>query len=112
LTNGSVETVQAMLDGAGLSGYIDRNLSIDAVRRWKPAAEPYRYGAAELGMEPASLVLVATHPWDCAGAHAAGLRAAWVWRSRPYWPGVFSAPDVKGPDLPAVVDALLAPEGR
>jgi 2-haloacid dehalogenase len=112
LTNGSAETVQAMLDDAGLSGYIGRNMSIDAVRRWKPAREPYQYAASQLGVEPASLVLVATHPWDCAGAHAAGLRSAWVWRSRPYWPAVFPAPDVKGPDLLTVIDALLTPPGR
>jgi 2-haloacid dehalogenase len=112
LTNGSAETVQAMLDGAGLSGYIGRNMSIDAVRRWKPAPEPYRYAAAELGVEPTSLVLVATHPWDCAGAGAAGLRSAWVWRSRPYWPAVFPEPDVKGPDLRTVIDELLTVPSR
>jgi 2-haloacid dehalogenase len=112
LTNGSAETVQAMLDRAGLAGYISRNLSVDAVCRWKPAPEPYRYAATELGIDSASLVLVATHPWDCAGAHAAGLRSAWVWRSRPHWPAVFPVPDVRGPDLPTVIDALLTPERR
>ena len=112
LTNGSAANVQAMLDGAGLSGYIGRNLSIDAVRRWKPAPEPYRYAATELGVDPASLVLVATHPWDCAGAQAAGLRSAWVWRSRRHWPEVFRAPDFRGPDLPAVIDAVLAAAGH
>jgi 2-haloacid dehalogenase len=108
LTNGSVEVVRAMLDGAGLTGYIDVNLSVDAVQRWKPAPEPYRYAATELGAEPATVVLVAAHPWDCAGAQAAGLRAAWVWRSSPHWPAVFPPPEVRGPDLPAVVEALLA----
>jgi len=112
LTNGGVDTVQAMLDRAGLAGYVGRNLSVDAVCRWKPAPEPYRYAAAELGIDPASLVLVAAHPWDCAGAHAAGLRSPWVWRSRPHWPAVFPAPDIRGPDLPTVIDALLAPAGR
>jgi 2-haloacid dehalogenase len=112
LTNGSVPTVQAMLDGAGLSGFIGRNLSIEAVRRWKPAPEPYRHAAEDLGLPPASLVLVASHPWDCAGARAAGLRSAWVWRSRPHWPAVFATPDFRGPDLPAVVDVMLAATGR
>jgi 2-haloacid dehalogenase len=112
LTNGSVEIVQAMLDRAGLAGYIGRNLSVDAVRRWKPAPEPYRYAATELAADPAALVLVAAHPWDCAGAHAAGMRSAWVWRSRPHWPAVFPKPDVQGPDLPTVIDGLLAPDGR
>jgi 2-haloacid dehalogenase len=112
LTNGSVEVVRAMLERAGLAGHVDRNLSADEVRRWKPAAQPYRYAAAELGVDPGSTVLVASHPWDCAGAHAAGLRSAWVWRSRPHWPAFFPAPDFTGADLPTVIDVLLSPADR
>jgi 2-haloacid dehalogenase len=108
LTNGSVDVVQAMLERAGLTRYVARNLSVNAVRRWKPAPEPYRYAAAELGVNPQSLVLVAVHPWDCAGANAAGLRAAWVQRSRTHWPAVFDAPEFSAPDLTALLDALLA----
>jgi 2-haloacid dehalogenase len=108
LSNGSAEGVQALLDRAGLSRYVSRNLSIDAVRRWKPAPEPYLYAAAELGIEPQRLALVAVHPWDCGGAAAAGLKAGWVQRSQPHWPAVFPAPDVTGADLTAVVEALLA----
>jgi 2-haloacid dehalogenase len=108
LTNGSVDVVQAMLDAAGLTRYVSRNLSVDAVRRWKPAPEPYRYAATELGVNPQSLVLVAVHPWDCAGANAAGLRSAWVQRSLTRWPAVFSAPEFSAPDLTTLVNALLA----
>jgi 2-haloacid dehalogenase len=108
LTNGSVDVVQAMLDRAGLTRYVARNLSVDAVRRWKPAPEPYRYAVTELGVNPQSLVLVAVHPWDCAGANAAGLRSAWVQRSLTRWPAVFGAPEFSAPDLTTLVDALLA----
>jgi 2-haloacid dehalogenase len=111
LTNGSAEMVRAMLDGAGLSRYVTGNLSVDAVHRWKPAPEPYGYAATELGVDPAALVLVAAHPWDCAGATAAGLRAAWVNRTGQHWPAVFPAPEFTAPDLAAVTDALLASHG-
>lgn len=108
LTNGSAEVVQAMLDGAGLTRYVSRNLSVDAVRRWKPAPEPYRYAATQLGVDPRSLVLAAVHPWDCAGAAAAGLRTAWVRREQPHWPAIFPAPDFTAPELTALVEGLLA----
>jgi 2-haloacid dehalogenase len=108
LTNGSVETVRSMLDAAGLGRYVTRNLSVDAVRRWKPAPEPYRYAATELAVDPGSLVLVAAHPWDCAGAHAAGLGAAWVNRGGQRWPAVFPAPNFSAPDLATLTGALLA----
>jgi 2-haloacid dehalogenase len=107
LTNGGVELVRLLLERAGLSGYVQRCLSVDAVRRFKPAPEPYRYAAAELGVEAARIALVAAHPWDCAGARTAGLRAGWVNRHGEPWPGVFAPPDVTASDLPAAVIGLL-----
>ncbi len=112
LTNGSVEVVQALLQRAGLTGYLTRNLSVDAVSRWKPAPEPYRYAATELAINPGSLALVAAHPWDCAGATAAGLHAAWVNRSGRHWPAIFPEPESSAPNLTALVDALLATRHR
>jgi 2-haloacid dehalogenase len=108
LTNGNADTVRAMLDNAGLAGLVGHNLSVDAVRRWKPAPEPYRYAADHLGVDPHALVLVATHPWDCAGAHAAGLSAAWVKRSAPHWPTLFPPPRFAAADLVGLAGTLLA----
>lgn len=109
LTNGGTELVQLLLDRAGLSRRVQRCLSVDAIARWKPAPEPYRYAATELGVDPGRLALVAAHPWDCAAAHHAGLRAGWVNRRGEPWPQVFPAPDVTGADLPAVIAGLLQP---
>jgi 2-haloacid dehalogenase len=67
LTNGSAEPVGALVAGAGLDAYVQRNLSVDAVRRWKPAPDAYQWAAQEMGVEPSRVALVATHPWDCAG---------------------------------------------
>lgn len=108
LTNGNADTVGAMLDNAGLSGYVTHNLSVDAVRRWKPAAQPYHHAADTLGVEPQALVLVATHPWDCAGASAAGLSGAWVRRSARRWPGAFPRPRFAADDLVGLTATLLA----
>lgn len=108
LSNGAADVVQSLLRRAGLAGYVTRNLSVDAVRRWKPAPEPYRYAAAELGVDVHRLALVAVHPWDCAGAAAAGLRTGWVRRTPAHWPAVFDVPHVSGATLAAAVGALLA----
>jgi 2-haloacid dehalogenase len=108
LSNGSAEGVRALLERAGLSGYVSRNLSIEAVRRWKPAPAPYLYAAAELGLETHRIALVAAHPWDCAGAAMAGLKAGWVRRTHSHWPAMFRVPQVSGVHLPDVVNALLA----
>jgi 2-haloacid dehalogenase len=107
LTNGGAEAVAAMLDRAGLSSYVRRCFSVDEVRRWKPAPEPYRWVAGQLDLQPAQLALVACHPWDCAGARAAGLVAGWVNRAGASWPAVFERPQVTGADLTTVVARLL-----
>jgi 2-haloacid dehalogenase len=107
LSNGSSDLVEGLLGRADLHGHVAANLSVDAVRRWKPAPEPYRYAAGHAGMAPGRIALVACHAWDCAGAARAGLRTGWVARSEPRWPDTFPAPDVSGPDLPSVVRAIL-----
>ena len=53
-------------------------------------------------------MLVATHPWDCAGAHAAGLPAAWVQHSSRHWPTSFPHPRFAATDLFSLTATLLA----
>jgi 2-haloacid dehalogenase len=62
-------------------------LSAELAHAYKPAAEAYQTAARLLGREPAELMLVAAHPWDLAGARAAGLRTAFVNRPLEYGPG-------------------------
>ena len=107
LTNGSADLVSTLLQRAGLDQFVARSLSVDEVRRWKPAPEPYRWAAAELGADPGRVALVASHPWDCAGARGAGLVAGWVNRTGAQWPTFFEPPDLAAADLRAVVSALL-----
>lgn len=71
--------------------------------------EPYLWAARELGAEPAQVALVASHPWDCAGAHNAGLRSCWVNRNHAPWPAIYPPPDIREHDLPAIVAALIGP---
>ena len=39
------------------------------------------------------VMLVAVHPWDCNGAKAAGLKAAFIARQGEQYPDFFQAPD-------------------
>lgn len=106
LTNGSADLVGTLLRRAGLHPYIQHTYSVDEVQQWKPAPQPYHWVAQRLELDPGQVALVASHPWDCAGAHTAGLVSGWVNRTGARWPEVFPAPDVTGPDLPTVVAAL------
>ena len=60
-------------------------------------------------MAPTETVLVAVHPWDCAGARRAGLRCAWLDRQGAGWPeGAWGpAPELVAQSMPELADALL-----
>ena len=80
LTNSGPAPVKEMLDHAKLSKYFDKTISADSVKRFKPAVEPYQLAARELGVNASSLMLVAAHSWDIAGASWAGCETCFVQR--------------------------------
>ncbi len=106
LTNGSAESTAGLLDRAGLGNLVERCLSVAAVRRWKPAPEPYLYAARECDADPGAMMLVAVHPWDVDGAHRAGLRACWLNRDGATYPPHLTAPDITVSAVPELAAAL------
>ena len=101
LTNSTEKAVRAQMTANGVAGRFERLLSADAVERYKPAREAYGYAARTLGVKPGRVLLVAAHGWDCAGALAAGCRAAFVRR-----PG--QALDASGAEPELAVNTLYA----
>jgi 2-haloacid dehalogenase len=108
LTNGGAEVAAKLLERAGLADLVERRLSVDEVRRWKPAREPYLHAARACGVAPEQCALIAVHPWDVDGARRAGLRAGWLNRRGARYPAFFEPPDASGETLAALADALLA----
>ena len=110
LTNNTAEVAEAQLANAGLSDRFEKILSADAVRRLKPAPEPYRAAAEALGVETSQVRLVAAHAWDVAGAMRAGCAAAFVARPGMVLDPLAEPPDVVGADLSAVAASIIAAE--
>ena len=54
------------------------------------------------------VVLVAVHPWDCNGAKAAGLKAAFIARKGEHYPEFFAAPDYSARCLEDLAQQLRA----
>jgi 2-haloacid dehalogenase len=73
------------------------------VRAYKPEREAYLISARLLGLEPAELMLVASHPLDLKGARRAGLRSALVERPLEYGAG---SPAREDPDADLSVGDL------
>jgi 2-haloacid dehalogenase len=110
LTNSTEAVARAQLEHAGLIDHFERTLSADAVRRLKPAPEPYRMAARELGVEIGAIRLVAAHAWDIAGALRAGAAAAFVARPGLVLDPLAPEPDVIGSDLADVAERIIAAE--
>ncbi len=110
LTNSSLQAAHHQLEHAGLTDYFERVFSVDPVRRFKPAPEPYQFVAKELGVETNRLRLVAAHGWDVVGALQAGCAAAFVARPRKTLYPLGPVPDIIAGDLTAVAAKIVVVE--
>lgn len=108
LTNSTPRVAEAQLGNAGIIDLFEQVLSADAVRRLKPAPEPYRMAAERLGVGVGEVRLVAAHPWDVAGALRAGCAAAFVARPGAVLDPLVERPDIVGADLDEVAGQMLA----
>ena len=108
LTNSTLDVANDQVGNAGLADLFDAVLSVEAVRRYKPAPEPYRMAAERLGVPIEDVRMVAAHDWDVAGALAAGARAAFVARPGQAYREGLARPDIEGSDLREVAERILA----
>jgi len=108
LTNGSIQAANAQIENAGLHPFLRRVISVEEVRRFKPAPEPYHHAARVMGVPVAEMMLVAAHDWDCAGAMAAGAQTAFVRRPGVVWSLPMEPPAVVVNDIAELADRLDA----
>lgn len=107
LTNSSPSMIESQLASSGLAHLFDATLSVDRVRKFKPARAVYDMAARELGEESSELWLVAAHNWDTTGAMSAGWNAAFVQRPGMVLGPLDKTPQVIGKDLDEVASGLI-----
>lgn len=115
LSNGTIEGVTALVEGAGLRERFDHLLAAELVERFKPAPAVYALCARAFRAEAGETVLVSAHEWDVAGAQAAGLRGAFVARRGPPTSFLGHEPDIVVDglaDLPAALERYEAESSR
>ena len=108
LTNSAPNPTASPLERTGIAGLLERQFSVDAVRRFKPAPETYRSVAEGLGVPTSALCMVAAHSWDTLGAQAVGCSAALVTRTGNAalpLPGLLQ-PDIVEGDMGRIADAI------
>lgn len=112
LTNSSYEMLKSQMMNAGLLEAFDAFMSVDEVRKFKPALEVYQMAAEKLGVAVHQIRMVAAHDWDVFGALQAGCAGAFIARGgKPYHP-LYTRPDVIGANLEEVVEQILQVDGK
>jgi 2-haloacid dehalogenase len=104
LSNGDPDMLDAIRPHLGFE--FDRLISVAAAGSFKPHAATYRKAAEIMAARPEDILFVANHAFDCVGARAAGMRAAFIdRRKRPFgdWP---YQPDLIVGDFTELADAL------
>jgi 2-haloacid dehalogenase len=108
LSHGSPGVAEAGLERGGVLPLVERTLTSESIRAWKPNREVYLWAAGVCDVAPDRTALVAAHAWDVQGAQKAGLTGAWFPRSERSYAAVHEPAHVVADDLPGAVAALLA----
>src|SRR5439155_17261194 len=81
LSNGEPKMLQAAVTSAGLDHLLDRIISVDEVKIFKPSPRVYRLIGQKLKLTTNQIGFVSSNSWDVNGAGSAGLYTFWIQRS-------------------------------
>ncbi len=81
-SNGGEQAVDELLVAAGIRDYFTGIVSVDGQRSYKPNPAVYGYFLRQSGTSGGNSWLISGNPFDVIGAISAGMRAAWVQRSK------------------------------
>jgi len=83
LSNGSTDMLTRLVRNTGLDTILDKTISIDANKIFKPSPDAYSLIESRLGVAPSEILFVSSNPWDAIGAKSVGLKVAWIERVTP-----------------------------
>lgn len=78
LSNGTPHMLDRAIEAADLGRDLDRVLSVDSIRMYKPRPEVYQLVTDAFHVAPAEVIFISSNRWDVMGATAFGFRAIWV----------------------------------
>ena len=107
LTNSPPATLKAQLQYAKLTDYFEVTLSIDTIKKYKPALETYKWATEQLGVDVTDALLIAAHGWDISGALEAGMQAAFIEREGQSLYSLAPKPQFIGKDLIEVSKSII-----
>jgi 2-haloacid dehalogenase len=109
LTDSPAIPGRGALQAAGLADLFEQQFTAETVRRYKPARETYQMVAQATGSQLSDLCMIASHPWDLAGALTAGCSAALIERVgvAPLIVSGLRQPQITAPTLTEIATQLV-----
>jgi 2-haloacid dehalogenase len=81
-SNGRPDDVASLLENSGISTYFEDVISTDEIRSFKPNPAVYAHFLRRTGATGEKAWLISGNPFDVIGAISAGMRGAWVKRTK------------------------------
>lgn len=81
-SNGSADAVETLLTAAGIRDFFIGVISVDDLKSFKPNPAVYSHFLRQSRASGSNAWLISSNPFDVIGAISAGMRAAWVKRSK------------------------------
>jgi len=82
LSNGVADAVSGLLEHARIDQFFEGVVSVDTLKTFKPSPEVYRHFIDVAATDAENCWLVSSNGFDVIGAVSAGMKAAWLQRSR------------------------------
>jgi 2-haloacid dehalogenase len=109
LSNGSVFSINSVVQGSGLQEHFTQLLSVEHVGVLKPDPRFYAFACKELALPASQILFVSSNAWDASGARHFGFDVCWVNRHGNTFDELGATPRavVAGVDeIPALVGAM------
>ena len=106
LSNGTPDSLRALVENAGLADRFEWLLSSSEVRVFKPSPAVYQLALDRTRTDREKLLFVSSNGWDAAGAAGFGLRVAWVNRTGAPRERLGGPPEIEVNDLNRLAASL------
>jgi 2-haloacid dehalogenase len=106
LSNGSPDMLAKAVGSAGMTGLIDKVLSVDEVRQFKTSPQSYGLVTHHYPIDVREVLFVSSNSWDALGATWYGFKSFWVNRQGLPFETLGPRPTHSGPTLKDILPLL------
>ncbi|SDO23341.1 haloacid dehalogenase type II [Alkalicoccus daliensis] len=104
LSNGSRDMLEPLIENSSISGYIDKVISIDDIKQYKPSQAAYQYGLRQFDTSRDKILFISSNTWDIVGAKTFGYKTFWINRGDTDFEKGRIQPDEEAADLKGILN--------